>query len=322
MGTQLATELWSGLKGFPDLEIKRSVILFIAIFVSWASGARTYDVHDLDILELPRLSKKLSPGTLAWATVDQLHPMQPQTGLREVLRKTDDFVELLQRARGKFPDELFETMLKRNYIIPVYLGNTPGYDSRYGREEILAYGTDRTHKASALAYAYRRVYGLESLSEPVFSKRGRPLNVVLVRVMENKTDLSAEQFAKKMIQDRHVYLEQWSRGKKGGVQIDKITFPELPEKVYETGDNPFRGVIGALQHQGWLERIPVDFSQFALAKKLAQSGVVNWDDISLEATSKRYKGALERAADFFAEQSQANKQLIRGCQRLLTAAFY
>src|ERR1035437_335633 len=92
---------------------------------------------DFDIRNLPRLSEDLKPGTLAWATVDQLHPMQPQTGKREVNRKRKVFKELQTEDVAKFPKKLFKMMIKEDYIAPIFIGKTPENDSRYGKEDVL-----------------------------------------------------------------------------------------------------------------------------------------------------------------------------------------
>jgi hypothetical protein len=274
---------------------------------------------NFDIRTLPRLRAGLAVDTLAWATVDQLHPTQAQTGLREVNRKARDFVELLEkRKEGRFPNELYDTLLARNYIVPVYIGKTPEQDSRYGREEVLGFATDRTHTAAALAKAYKKFFGESAYQQPQFSGHNRVINFVLVRVKGDKADLSCDKFGAYMVEHNHCYLEHWTEGANGAAAIKRLKFWALPEKVCETEDNPYRGVIGQLQHLGVLRRSPVEFSQFIAAKVLEQAQVVKWSDIALDVGSNAYAKAVDKAAEFFKGPKVA--KLLGNCADMLPSA--
>ncbi len=250
--------------------------------------------ESLDIEKLPRLSADLPEGTVAWATLDQLHPTQPQTGKREVLHKIDMFKDAMKDDGKKFSKDFFK--LAQKQMAPAYIAKTPIGDSRYGKEPVLAYITDRTHGSSALSELYVKKFGPEALSKPLFDKKGRPLNYVLVKVSGNKTAFTEAQFKDFMVKENHTYLENWTRGKKGETLINKISFDQLPEKVIQTTDKPWRAYIGELQDEG-LRKVAVDYSQFKMAKKLNASGEVTWDDLT--SSEKKYEHAKEKGMKFF-----------------------
>jgi hypothetical protein len=248
--------------------------------------------------DIPRLQPGLRPGTIAWATVDQLHPLQPQTGKREVRRKRKIFKRLLPENAEKFPKKLYK-YLYGEIIVPVIIGKTPKTDSRYGTQDFLGYNTDRTHSSNALADIIYKKYGKKGLSEPIYDDNGRPLNFILVKVVEDRSKLAPSLFSKLMIREDHTYLRLWSRGRRGNTVITDIDFNELPEKVYETSDNPYRGLIGEAQNKGYVGKSNTDFSQFTQAEALYNRTEIKWDDISSEATDKQYDKALEQTEKFF-----------------------
>ena len=251
-----------------------------------------------DISELPRLRAGLPAGTIAWATPDQLHPTQPQTGWREVERKVQRFEDLLEDKGQRFSQKLFEFAYNSS-ISPVVIGPTPTSDSRYGSEAVLGYVTDRTHGSNAQSRMIKKIYGKKGLSEVLTDGEGRPLNFVLVRVMADRSDLTTPEFNSFMVTNRYCYLENWRRGKKGKTVIEKIDFADLPEKVYETTDNPYRGFIGELQHLGKVGRSETAFSQFVMARALVEHDVVEWDEIDLKAKAKAFEKAVKAGTKFF-----------------------
>lgn len=255
-----------------------------------------------DIQSIPRLQAGLPVGTIAWATPDQLHPTQPQTGKREVLRKTERFKELLKDGGASFSKDLYELSYEKS-ISPVYIGPTPKTDSRAGHEPVLGYITDRTHGSNAQSEMIRQAYGDLAMSQPLFDKKGRPLNFVLVRVMADRSMLSVEEFNAEMVANRRCYLKKWVRGSSGETLIQPISFESLPERVVDTTDNPFRGLVGELQHEKLLGRSQVEFSQFVYAEALQSHHILDWDEISLSAQPQAYKNAHIKAAAFFTEKS-------------------
>ncbi len=279
---------------------KLLVILFLQPFFSVASASEKAAQPEIpSIQELPRLQAGLKPGTIAWATPDQLHPTQPQTGIRAALRKLEkNFRPLLAKNKNNFSKELYEFAFERS-VAPVYIAKTPRDDSRFGRQNVLGYITDRTHGSFAQSQLIEEVYGSEALIDPLFDKKGRPLNFILVKVMADESESTTKEFEDFMIKNKHCYLNNWSRSATGETIISPIAFGELPEQVLETTDNPFRGLVGDLQHEKELDRSSENFSQFTLAEALLKSQLVAWDEIKLTSSKKDYARAFKRAADFF-----------------------
>ena len=251
-----------------------------------------------DILSLPRLARGLPVGAIAWATINQLHPTQPQTGKREVTRKSRDFEALLPKDNSKFPKKLYED-LYHDSITPVYIATTPPQDSRYGQEPVLGYVTDRTHGSNAMGEMIKKTWGKKALRAPILDDKGRPLNFVIVQVRGDLSDKTPGRFAAYMVQNNFGYLKLWSRAKDGSTAISDISFFQLPENVMDTTDNPYRALVGELQHEKKLRRVATDFSQFIDAEGLLSHHVVSWDQISLDASDKVYGKALKAAEDFF-----------------------
>lgn len=253
-----------------------------------------------DIRQLPRLREGLPPGTIAWATIDQLHPMQPQAGFREVKRKSGTLKEKLGKNENKFSEELYKFFYKES-LAPVYVGPVPAWDSRFGRMRSLGYLTDRTHSSFAHSRVIKRVYGEHALSEPIYDKQGRPLNYVLVRVERDWSTMNEDDFARAACAERRCYLKRWNRAQSGETTIEDIPFAALPEKVYQTTENPYRDLLGDLQHDDKLARSSVPFSQFYLGEVLATDTdpVVSWDDIQSDAKDGDYDKAKGKAAKYF-----------------------
>jgi hypothetical protein len=278
-------------------------------FDSFTTHERSTTLPEIDdIRDLPVLAPGLKKGTIAIAFPDQLHPTQPQTGFKELKKYKIPFIEnLLKEADGGYPKDLFKALLKHQSISPVYLHAPLRGDSRYGKMDVLGWTTDRTHGSDAQSQVYEEVYGKKGLRHLLYDKKGRPLNFILVQVMEDTSDMSDSQFAQFMVEKNHSYLSYFSRRKDGGTSVRKISFRDLPEKVYETTDNPYRGVVGVLQRKDDLGRSSSDFSQFVIARALAKSGTVTWDEISDEASKKDYKKARKAAVEFLS--SPAAKDL-------------
>jgi hypothetical protein len=251
-----------------------------------------------DIRHLPRLSANLPKGTIAWATIDQLHPLQPQTGKREVTDKEAKFENLLRTNFEKFSPDLYEYLYSKT-MIPVFIGKTPRSDSRYGKEKILGFASDRTHTANAMAELIEYYYGKRGLREPIYDAKDRPVNVVIVRVASNLSGYTPTRFANAMVKNNHGYFVNWSQADDGSTVLEPITFKQLPEKVYQTTDNPFRSVISSLIHNNDIQKRNTDFYQFRKAEKLANAEVVTWDSISEDASDKNYRRAVDDCADFF-----------------------
>lgn len=278
------------------LKICLSILFYICISIQ--SNAQEEDKSIPDILKIPRLAPGLEVGTIAWATPDQLHPTQAQTGKREVKRKTQEYLQLINTDKSKFSRAYYEMVFKK-IIAPVYLGAVPKKDSRKNMESFLGYLSDRTHGVNALSEVIRLTYGAAALSQALYDNEGRPLNFILVRVMEDSTQIPHDDFIKSMVDNKHAYLKFWSRKKSGDTKIEKIDFSDLPEKVYETTDNPYRGLIGELQHAKKLGRSNSDYSQFIDAEALVKNSIVDWDDITLDAKEEIYQKAFNKASDFF-----------------------
>ena len=270
--------------------------LVSAFLFSFALAQSKSDMPD--IRDIPRLQAGLPPGTLAWATSEQLHPTQPQTGHREVARKAKMFEEMLRKGGDKFSKELFEFAYTHS-VSPVFIAKTPSFDSRFGAEPVLGYITDRTHGSDAQSQMLRKIYGKKGLRIPILDKKGRPLNFILVKVMGDMSNMDFASFVKFMEDNKHCYLKNWKRGPHGSTVIEDIDFMELPELVTETTDNPYRGLIGELQHDKELGRSSSDFSQFIDAEALVDHHIVSWDEISETASKKAYRRALEKADEFF-----------------------
>ena len=283
-------------------------LLLLPVFsVSVASEKAHLEIPPIQ--DLPRLQAGLKPGTIAWATSDQLHPTQPQVGVRAALRKLKKkFLPLLEKNKANFSKDLYELAYEQS-VAPVYIGKTPKSDSRFGRQDVLGYITDRTHGSFAQSKLIEDVYGSGTLIDPLYDKKGRPLNFILVKVMADKSESSTKEFADFMIKESHCYLKDWSRGESGETVIRSINFAELPEKILETTDNPFRGLIGDLQHEKDLDRSTENFSQFTFAEVLLKSRLITWDEIKLSASAKVYSYAFKKASQFF-ESTNIKKLLL------------
>ena len=254
---------------------------------------------ELDIEQIRPLEKGMKPGTIAYVLVDQLHPTQPQTGKREVERKIKNLKSKLKSNGQKFSKDFFKEMIDQ--MAPVYLAKTPQGDSRVGKYDFLAYLTDRHHGADAMSQLYKELYGKQGRHEVFVDDKGRALNVMLVRVVEDKTDLNEKEFSEFMVKNNRGFFEIWSEGSKGETRIDVLKFNQLPTHIWDTTDNPYRSVIGDLQKQKHLEKLNFEFSQFYLAKELVQAEVLQWQDISLSASDQDYEAGLEKAQIFFDE---------------------
>jgi hypothetical protein len=303
--------------------ISRSTLALILVLVAWffpvvasADKSDSFTTHEQrttlpeidDIRELPVLAPGLKKGTIAIAFPDQLHPTQPQTGFKELKKYKIPFVEdFLKQTKSRYSKDLFKALLKHQSISPVYLHAPLRGDSRYDKMDILGWVTDRTHGSDAQSQVYEEVYGKKSLRRLLYDKKGRPLNFILVQVMDDVSAMSDAQFTQFMVEENHSYLSYFSRRKDGGTSVRKISFRDLPEKVYETTDNPYRGLVGVLQRKDDLGRSPSDFSQFVIARALAKLGTVKWDEISQEASKKDYKKARKAAVEFLS--SPAAKDL-------------
>jgi hypothetical protein len=264
--------------------------------------------HINDIRKLPLLKKGLKPGTIAIAFADQLHPTQDQTGHKELRDfKIPFFEDLLKKDGKEFSENLFKEILKHKSISPVFLYPPLEADSRHGQFETLGWVTDRTHGSDAQSHVYKKAYGHSGLDQLLFDEKGRPLNFILVQVQEDLSHLSESEFIHYMQRNSHCYLEKFERTPDGETEIKKSSFRDLPEKVYETKDNPFRGLIGVLQHlkPKVLGHNNSDFFQFIDAKALAQSKVVSWDEIDKQASDKVYNKALKKAEKFFKSKQAA-----------------
>ena len=190
-------------------------------------------------------------------------------------------------------------MAFKESVAPVYIGKTPKFDSRYGRQDVLGYITDRTHGSYAQAKMIEEIYGPEALIEPLLDKKGRPLNFILVKVMADKSESTTKEFSDFMVDESHCYLKEWARGPDGETVIRPIPFAQLPEQILDTTDNPFRGLIGELQYEKELDRSTENFSQFTFAEALLKSQLIAWDEIKLSASEKTYEHAFKKASQFF-----------------------
>jgi len=278
------------------------VVSSISVFADDKDNSADIQVPDMQ--DIPRLKAGLAPGTIAWATPDQLHPTQPQTGLREVKRKAKRFEDMLKDDGKSFSKELLEFAYK-NSVSPVFIAATPKKDSRAGEMDVLGFITDRTHGSNAQSHMIKKIYGKKGYREPIYDERGRPLNFILVKIMGDQSKMSEKEFAEFMVKNKHCYLKDWKRGADGETIVEDIDFAGLPETVYQTTDNPYRGLVGALQHDKELGRSDSDFSQFVDAQALLKHKIVEWDEISLDATDKEYNKAEKAAAKFFASPQAA-----------------
>ena len=85
------------------------IVLLLLPFFSRVLASEKAHTEILPIEYLPRLQAGLKPGTIAWATPDQLHPTQPQIGVRAALRKLEkNFWPLLEKNKYSFPKDLYK----------------------------------------------------------------------------------------------------------------------------------------------------------------------------------------------------------------------
>lgn len=258
--------------------------------------------------DIPRLTADTPEGTIAWATIDQLHPTQPQVGGREVERKVVSLKKLKQRLT---PDKFYE-FLYLNRQVPVFIGPVPPSDTRSGKYKGLAYPTDRHHAASAITTLETELMSTDpvgrrdALSEPILVD-GLPTNFVLVKVVGNKmtegpTPPTFAEFAKFMTEPgrNRVYLQDWKPGTGGLPAINEIPFENLPSRIWEMTDNPWRSATGLLKLS-----LPglygTDFAQFKTAEYLVSKGFLKYEDIGPEATFKTYVKSIRAARKHLAE---------------------
>jgi hypothetical protein len=279
------------------------LILGLTIAVGIATKADPPKVRVPDFKTIPPLSKDLPAGTIAWALINQEHPSQPQTGHWEVKRKFKIFRDLYKKADGKFPQELYERMY-REFIVPGYLGPVKRTDKRYGKTDSLFYLDDRTHTSFGDAMAIEKTYGVKALSTPLFDDEGRPLNFILVKVIENKSDMTFRKFADFMTDNDHAYLQYWSEAKDGGTSIRRISFNDVPDQVYETTDNPFRSLVSWAQEKGIIGRSTSDFAQFVDAEIIVKNTKIGWGEIDDTASKKELKKARKRLRKFIESDSE------------------
>ncbi|MFN7825272.1 MAG: ParB/Srx family N-terminal domain-containing protein [Pseudobdellovibrionaceae bacterium] len=293
------------------------VILSCWVFLLGASASEFPSVKN-EILSLPRLSEALPEGTLAWATIEQLHPTQPQTGKTAVKERRKKFEDLLKEDGEKFSKKLYKE-LKEKYIVPVIIGATPRYDSRFGLYPTLGYLTDRTHTTRALAEMYVRTYGPEAIRTTFVDERGRPLNYVLVRVTKNKAQLSTSEFERYLSTGNRSYLENWTRADSGETKIQRIKVSDLPETVLETTNNHFRGFVSDLQDREIIPGDSHDFSQFRIAETLLKKGLASWDEVSAKPGSRAYEAVVDRVEKYYESQisKTGRRTPVRFCSKVL-----
>jgi hypothetical protein len=256
------------------------------------------------ILSLPRLSADLPDGTLAWATIDQLHPTQSQTGRRTVKERRNKFEDLLKEDGDEFSKKLFKE-LREHYVVPVILANTPEYDTRHGHLSALGFMTDRHHTTQALAELYLRTYGKKAIYKPIYDEKDRPLNFVLVRVVSNKTHLSTKELENFLTRKNRSYMDNWTRSWDGGARIREIDFRSLPETVLETTDNPFRGFVSDMQERGIIPKNQRDFSQFRIAESILENKLATWDEVSHKPGNDEYEEAVDRVKKYYKNRTFA-----------------
>lgn len=269
-----------------------------------AELAKISDIRDLEILR-----PGLKPGTIAIAFPDQLHPTQAQTGHQELEEfKIPFFKDLMNKNPKNFSKQLFQAVLDHTSVSPVYLHAPLKGDSREGSMPVLGWITDRTHGSDAQAQVYEKAFGEKGLRKLLYDKQGRPLNFILVQVMDDVSNLNESEFIDFMQTNRHCYLKTFRRKKNGDTEIKKISFRDLPQDVTKTGNNPFRGLVGVIQHLDpkSLGRSSTDFSQFIDAQALVKHKVVKWDDISATASKKTYEKARRKAIRFFKSRNAEN----------------
>ena len=275
-----------------------------------------------DFDQIPRLRAGLPVGTIAWVLPEQLHPTQPQTGKREIERKKENLKKRLKDHGKKFSKKLYNFVYSQG---PATAYISPSLTVETSRP--IVYITDRTHSTEAQSEMIRDLYGEKALTKTIKDSKGLPLNFILVQVMGDKSELSESAFVDFMVRERHCYLKEWSRAKDGTTLVQDINFEDLPQNVWQTTDNPYRGLIGELQSQALLGRTPMNFSQFIDAAALEKANVVSWDEIDLKAGKKTYANAVKKAAYFFSSQLAAdlpgalyqtkNSRNIKSCENIL-----
>jgi Putative ParB-like nuclease len=274
----------------------RILTLAFGLFLVGAIAHAKPDAPSFDTI--PHLSPKLKNGTVAWAWPWELKAGQSGTGLIEDERKIKEYEALLPEGDKAFPKKLYKFLYREGVISPVILGPVPSWDSRRGKQQWLGWVTDRTHGSASESMEIKYRLGKRGLLEPIYEnddeKNGRPLNFILVRKVDDWTSMQMNAFKAAMIKDDHVYLRDFRLAMSGKTIIVPIRIEDLPETPFDTVDNPFRGIIGEAQHNGFIKRVGTDFFQFKLAEMLVLYDVVGWKDIAKDPV-----GAEKDAAKFF-----------------------
>lgn len=262
-----------------------------------------------DIRSISRLNANTPAGTIAWATIDQLHPTQPQVGGREVRRKAAQ----LRKFMTTLTPQKFYEYLYLNRQVPIFVGPVNSEDSRAGKYASLAYPTDRHHAASAMNAVLMELINSNpalyrnSLTEPMLNQ-GFPTNVVIVRVVGNTLidsngAITFAEFAKFMAAPdaNRAYLREWQpstdkdgRAAKERPEITEIAFDKLPRTIWEMRDNPWRAAAGLIKVSlpGYYG---TDFAQFKTAEYLTSNGYLKYSDIGPGASFQSYYSSVSKA---------------------------
>ncbi|MDR3606232.1 MAG: ParB/Srx family N-terminal domain-containing protein [Oligoflexia bacterium] len=177
----------------------------------------------------------LSVGDEQWVDIDFLHPTQFRVGAAEVREKAGRF-------EGMGTKEL-RAYLKA-HPCPVVIG--PGG---------VPYITDEQHRANASFDAEDSHHAVKALR-----KRGQPQ--MNMKIIDNLSSLSTDDFEKEMLAKHYTYL--YDRG-------DLKPFSELPRRVFQMKNDPYRSVAGFLERIAWDLKPGIYFEQFTVAQWLREN---------------------------------------------------
>lgn len=188
---------------------------FIHILLFIAIVASCYTTS----VEAKRCSNKSAQESLCSVTFEQIHPTQFVLGNLSIQSKTKK-IELMYKE-GKI-----EKYLQKKYA-PAVIGPNGLY-----------YILDRHHTSysilnSKISTRYKKLY---------------------IKVMHNWSRLSNNEFSKKMIANKLVWLKDENHKDR--------KFSELPKHINNLGDDPYRSLAWSVRKKGGFKKTAISFQEF------------------------------------------------------------
>jgi hypothetical protein len=208
-------------------------------------------------VEAKRCSDKSSQASLCYTTFDQIHPTQFVLGKLSIISKTSKIEKM--DAKGKI-----EQYLKKKSA-PAIIG-----------PDGLYYIIDRHHTSysilnSKIQNRYKKLY---------------------LKVIQNWSNLSYSEFAKKMVAYKYV----WLRDENHIVR----KFSELPKHINNLEDDPYRSLAWLVRENGGFEKKDFSFQEFYWAMFFKTQG------IKLSSSDEQAVKAVLKQAVRLAKSSKAS----------------